>query len=146
MGSLRDHTSELDTHANTCVVGRHSFIVDRHDLVVNISGYDPIKGTANDLEVVNAEITVYNINTGESQVVIINQAVHVPTMEHNPLCLTQMCMNGAVVNGTPNILLLDPTDDDHCVILKNETFEESLRIPLSIKGVSSIFPSQRTTK
>ena len=27
LGSLRDHTPELYTHASTCVVGRHEFIV-----------------------------------------------------------------------------------------------------------------------
>ena len=29
--SLREHTLELDTHANTCAVGRHVFIVELHD-------------------------------------------------------------------------------------------------------------------
>ena len=67
-------------------------------------------------------------------------------MEHNLLCLMQMRMHGAVVNDTPKFLLRDTTDDEHCVILKNETLDESLRIPLSIKGVSSIFPSRPTTK
>ena len=130
VGSLREHTSELDTHANTCVVGRNAFIVEHHDRVVNVSGYDPTKGTVNDLVVVNAEITVGNVYTGESQVVIINKAAHVPTMEHNLLCPMQMRMHGAVVNDTPRFLLCDPTDDEHCVILENETLEESQRITL----------------
>ena len=146
MGSLHEHTSELETQADTCVVGRHAFIVERHDRLVNFSGYDPTKGTANDLEVVKAAITVDNVDTGESQVVIINQAVHVPTMEHNLLCPIQMSMHGEIVNDTSKFLLRDLTDNGHCVILKNETLEESLRITLSIKGVSSIFLSQRTTK
>ena len=64
MGSLREHTLDIDTHDNTCVVGRHACTVERHDRVVNISGYDPTKGTSNDLEVVNAAITVDNVDTG----------------------------------------------------------------------------------
>ena len=65
VGSLREHTSELETHADTCVVGCHAFIVEHHDRLVNVSGYDPTKGTANDLEVVNAAITVDNVDTGK---------------------------------------------------------------------------------
>ena len=42
----------------------------------------------------------------------------------------QMRMHGAVVNDTPRFLLCDPTDDEHCVILENETLEESQRINL----------------
>ena len=146
VGSLIEHTSELDTHSGTCVVGCHAFIVERHDRVVNVSGYDPTKDTANDIEVVNAAITVDNVDTCESQVAIINKAVHVPTMEHNLLCPMKMRLYGVVVNDTPKFLLRDPTDEDHCVILKNETLDESLRITLSTKGVSSIFTSQQTTK
>ena len=101
MRSLREHTLELDTHANTCVVGRHAFIVERHGRVLNVSRYDPKKGSAKNLEVLNAAITVDNVNTGESHVVIIKKAVHVPNLEHNLLCLMQICMNGAVVNETP---------------------------------------------
>ena len=55
-------------------------------------------------------------------------------------------MHGTVVNDTPEFLLCDPIDDDHCVILQNKTLDDRLRIPLTIKGVSSIFPSRKTTQ
>ena len=54
-------------------------------------------------------------------------------------------MHGTVVNDTPKFLLHDTSDDDHCVILKNENLEKYLRIPLTIHGVSSVLTSQRTT-
>ena len=63
MGSLHEHTSEIGNYANIYVVGRRAFIVERHDRIVNVSGYDPTKGNVNDLEVVNAEITVDNVDT-----------------------------------------------------------------------------------
>ena len=85
--------------------------------MVNVSGYDPIKGSAKNLEVVNAAIKFDNVDTGKSHVLIINQAVHVPTMEHNLLYPVRMRMHGAMVNDTPKFLLRDPTNDDHCVIL-----------------------------
>ena len=50
------------------------------------------------------------------------------------------------MNDTPKFFLRDPTDDDHCVLLQNETLDEQFIIPLTIKGVSSIFPSRKTTQ
>ena len=128
-GSLRKHTSDLNTHADTCIVGRHLLIVERHDRVVNLSSYDPTKGSSKNLELLNAANKVDNIDTGESQVVIINQAVHVPTMKHNFLCPMQTQMHITVVNDALKFLLCDPTENDHCVIFKNETLYESFRIP-----------------
>ena len=90
LGPLREYTSELDTHADNCVVGRHAFIVEQQDRVVNVSGYNPTKLSVKNFEVVNAAITADNVDTVESHAVIINQSVHVPTMEHNLLCAMQL--------------------------------------------------------
>ena len=90
LGPLREYTSELDTHADTCVVGRHAFIVEQQDRVVNVSGYNPTKLSVKNSGVVNAAITADNVDTVESHAVIINQSVHVPMMEHNLLCAMQL--------------------------------------------------------
>ena len=107
------------THADTSVVGRHAFIVERHDYFVNFSGYDSTKGSVQDLRVVNSAITVDNVDTGKIQVVIINQAVHISTMVNNLICPMQMRMHGTVVNYTTKFIFRDPSDDDQCVLLKN---------------------------
>ena len=130
VGSLREHASELDNHANTCVVEWHVFITERHDRVVNVSGCDPSKESVKNLEIVNASITVDDVDTVKSHVMIINQAVHVPTMEHNLLCPMQMRMHSSIINCTPKFLLNNPQDDDHCILLHNEELDELLRITL----------------
>ena len=145
-GSLRKHISELDTHTDTCVIGWHALITECHDRVVNVSGYDTSKEAVKNLEIVNVAITVDNVDTGESHILIINQAVHAPTMDHNLLCPTQMKMHSAIINDTPKSFLNNPKDDDHCVLLQNEELEKSLRIPLTIKGVSPVFLSRKTTE
>ena len=144
--SLTENTSELDTHSDTCVVGRHAFVIERHHRVVNVSGYNPSKGSVKNLEIVNAAITVNDVDTGESHVVIINQEVQIPTMEHKFLCPIQMQMHGVIVNDTPKFLLGNPTDNDHCLLLQNKTLDEKLRIPLIIKGVSSVLQSFKSTR
>ena len=84
-----------------------------------MSRYNPTQGSAENLEIVNAAITINDVDTGESHVVIINQAVHVPTMEHNLLYPMQMRMHGAIVNDTPKFLLGAPTDNYHCIFFQN---------------------------
>ena len=118
--------------------------MERHDCVVNVSGYDSTNGFVWYLKMVNAATTVDNVDTSKSQVVIINQDVHITTVEHNLLFPMQMQMHVTVVNDTLTFLLRDPSDDYHCVLLKNYTLDESLRIPLKIQGVSSVLPSRHT--
>ena len=55
-------------------------------------------------------------------------------------------MHSAIVNDMPKFLLVAPTDNDHCVLLQNENLDETLRIPLTIKGVSSVLSSRKTTE
>ena len=124
VGSLREHTSEIHTHASTGVVGRHAFITEHHEQVVNVSGHDSSKEALKNLEIVNAAITVDDVDTGESHVVIIKQAVHVPTMDHNLLCPMQMIMHGAIINDTPKLLPNNPKDEDHCILIQNEELDK----------------------
>ena len=45
VGSARSRNNslkvELDSHADTCVVGRNVLIINEHTRVVNVSGFDP---------------------------------------------------------------------------------------------------------
>ena len=49
------------------------------------------------------------------------------------------------MNDTPKFLLVNPTDNDHCLLLQNDTLDEKLGIRLMIKIVSSVFPSRKNT-
>ena len=39
---------ELDSHADTCVVGKNSLVIHEHPNVVMVSGFDPIAATLPD--------------------------------------------------------------------------------------------------
>ena len=44
-----DSRTELDTHADTCVVGKHCLITHEYDRFVSVTGYDPSQGKVKDL-------------------------------------------------------------------------------------------------
>ena len=48
--------TELDTHADTCVVGNNFLVIHEYDKYVTVTGYDPKQGSVKDLKVVSAVI------------------------------------------------------------------------------------------
>lgn len=141
---LAEVRTELDSHADTCVVGKHALILMDFDRPVNVIGYDPSLGTTKDLRTVSAAIAYDDPETGETRVMVIHQAVHIPTLQHNLLCPMQLRMNDVEVNETPKFLLKNPSDESHSIVCRNES-ESPLRIPLEIYGVTSYFPTRKPT-
>ena len=45
---------ELDSHADTCVVGKHCLVTHTYDKKVNVSGYDPNLGSMREMAIVSA--------------------------------------------------------------------------------------------
>ena len=88
-----EHPTDLDSYANTCVVGKHALIM--HNLLekkVNVTGFlDPAQGKVKDLDLVVSAALAYGCpTTGEASILMINQAVHVPTMVTDILYPIQM--------------------------------------------------------
>jgi hypothetical protein len=76
---------------------------------------------------------------------VIHQALHIPMMTHNLIGLMQLRDNGIFINDEPEHMALTPTDDHHCISIPATKDTDALRIPLSIKGVVSYFPTWKPT-
>ena len=85
--------TELDTHADTCVVGKHCLITHEFDRLVSVTGYDPNQGKVKDLKIVSAVIAYDCHSTGEVIIIKINQAIHIKSMLHDFMCPMQIRMN-----------------------------------------------------
>ena len=92
---LADGTSrtELDTHADTCVVGKNCLIVHEYNRWVTVTGYDPKQGCVKDLKVVAAVLAYDCPKTGEVIILRINQAIYIKSMSNNLLCPMQLRAN-----------------------------------------------------
>jgi hypothetical protein len=49
---VEEHSTDLDSHADTCVVGKNALIVHMLDKKVNVTGFDPAQGKVKDLNLV----------------------------------------------------------------------------------------------
>lgn len=140
--------AEMDSHADTCVVGKHALILSDCERPVNVTGYDSEGTVAEGLRTVNAAIAYDDPTTGETKIIIVNQAIEIPHLVNHLLCPMQLRMNDAKVDDLPKFLADNPTADNHTLILPNQDRgdDDSIRIPLSITGVTSYFDVRKPTE
>jgi hypothetical protein len=86
-------------------------------------------------------------NTGEVFILVINQALHFPEMEHNLLNPNQCRANGIAVNDVPKHMMNNPSDDDHSIHLENQRDlgGEGKQLPLSMIEIVSYLPTRLPT-
>ena len=83
---------ELDSHADTCVVGRNALVIHEHNNVVMVSGFDPSQ-PPQQAKVVDAAIQYTCRDTGDHLILMINQAIYLPEVDH---CLLVPCNVGSM--------------------------------------------------
>ena len=72
---------ELDSHADTCVVGKDVLVIHEHDRLVKVHGYDPSL-PPREAKIVDCVLKYTCRDTGERCMLVINQAIQVPGLEH----------------------------------------------------------------
>ena len=132
--------TELDSHANMPVVGKHAHIIAETRKKVDVSPFTPDYKLLT-VPLVDAMVKYDNPYNGKSYILVLHNALYVPSMDNNlipPFMLREM---GVTVNDIPKIHKQDPTVDDHAI-----TFVETgFRIPLSLWGIFSYFPASKPT-
>ena len=100
--------TELDSHANMPVVRKEALIVEQYGKTVEVSpftpDYKPIK-----VEVVNAMVQYDSPLDGREYMLVIRNALCVPSMSNNLIPAFIMRENGIVVNECAKIHCEDPT-------------------------------------
>jgi ribosomal protein L19E len=133
--------SELDTHADTCVAGSNTVVLDlTGNKTVSVapfceSEFDPMKDVP-----IATVATAYDCPmTGRTYVLVINEAIYLGgKMDHTLLCPNQLRPNGLRVNDCPK--QFDATSD-HSIHVPESNFV----IPLSMRGVISGFHTRVPT-
>ena len=116
INSNGETTLELDSHADTCVLGRDALILLDFDQPVCVQGYDPTLGTKT-FATVSGALAYDDPHTGKTFHLVINQAIHIPHLDHHLLCPMQCRVNDVTINNTPKFLARDPTDKLHALTL-----------------------------
>ena len=122
------------------VVGSGAYAISHSGEIADAKAYDPKFGTTH-VPIVDTAVQYDCPYTGQSSVLVIRNALHVPSM-HNHLILTFMMREaGGVVNDTPKIQVVDPDVTDHSIFFG----DDKMRIPLFLNGIFSYFPSTKPT-
>ena len=146
-GTKDEVKCELDSHADTCVVGEDTaLVIQDFGRQVAVHGYDEDIGQVSNCRTVSAVVAYDHPETGDVYMLVLHQAILLPKMKSNLLCPMQMRDNDIRVNDEPKHMALNPTDEDHAITIQGLQDKEALQIPLSIRGVISYFPSRKPTR
>jgi hypothetical protein len=135
--SVVETTLEPDSHANTCVLGWHALITLDYNQPVSVVGYDASHGT-HTYKTVSGVIAYTDPTTGRMLHLVINQAIHIPHLDHHLLCPTQCRVNDVTVDETPKFLAPQPTDQMHALTVPDpDNPPQTIILPFMICGVTS---------
>ena len=138
---------ELDSHADTCVVGANTALeIYDMDRQVQVHGYVESVGRKPRCRTIGAVVAYDHPGTGDTYMLVINQAILVPAMTCNLLSSMQLRDNDLKVNEEPKSMVERPTEDHHMVLIPESATTVGLRIPLSLHGVTSYFPTRKPTR
>ncbi len=120
------------------VLGRHAFIFESSGRTCNVRPFSEELGIAENVPIVDGAIAVDCPNSGVTRILMVRNALYIPSMVHNLIPPFIMRAGGVTVNDVPRIHCTNPSDDDHCIIFPESDF----RIPLHLDGTFSYFNSR----
>ena len=137
--SVADPHTDLDSHANMVVLGKHAYIFESTGKTFNVNPFSDDLGIAKDVPIVGGAVYYDCPYTRETYILIIRNALHIPSMENNLIPPFIVMQGGVKVNDIPKIQCLDPSMDDHCI-----SFTQcDIRIPLQLMGIFSYFHTRK---
>lgn len=143
--SVLESRTDLDSHADQCAVGRNALFVHDYERPINVSGYNPSGPVASNLRTaVSAALAYDDAMSGQTVILIVNQAIYIPDLNHNLLGTMQLCLNDVKVNDVPRFLTDRPDQHTHSLVIP--TADDPYVIPLTLKGVASSFPTRKPTE
>ena len=142
-GESIEGRTELDSHADSPVVGRNVIILSDSGQTANVTGFTKDLGRCMSIPIVRAAVAYSDEYTNMTSIIIINNALHIKSMEHNLIPPFMMRLAGVTVNECPKFMCENPTVEDHTIYFPGTKWDQaSLRIPLQIHGTISYFPSR----
>ena len=124
---------ELDSHADSPVVGKHSLILRRTGKQVKVSGFTDQLGAPIKVDVVDAVVAYDCEYTGKTFMLVLRNALHFPSMDISLIPPFIMRLAGIEVNECPKFLAKSPSIEHHSMYFP----DNHLRIPLQLHGIIS---------
>jgi hypothetical protein len=132
--------TELDSHANMPAVGRHAYIISDTGRMADVSPFTPDYAWMQ-LRIFDAAVQYDCPYSGQSYVLVIRNTLYVSSMKNNLLPPFVLRKAGIKLNDTPKSQVEVPTIEEHSMLFP----ETGFRIPLSLWGTFSYFPTCKPT-
>jgi hypothetical protein len=132
--------TELDSHANMPVVGSNSYVISDTGRIADVNPFTPDYESMQ-IPIVDAAVKYDCPFDGQTYILVIRNALLVPSMNNNLIPPFVMREAGIKVMDTPKIQTLEPTEEDHSIYFPETDF----RIPLSLWGMFSYFVTSKPT-
>jgi hypothetical protein len=120
------------------VLGKNAFIFERTGRTCNVQPFSSELGTATNVPIVDGAIAYECPYNHQVYILLIRNALYIPSMDTNLIPPFIMRAGGVVVNDTAKIHCAQPTVDDHCI----QFTDSELKIPLQLNGIFSYFNSR----
>ena len=133
-------TTELDSHANVPVAGRHSTIICKSGLQASVSGYSPDLPSQM-IDIVDVAWAFDDPFTHKTYILVARNALHIPSMDHNLIAPMIMREAGLIVDEQAKRSAECPSVEHHSIY----DADTQLRIHLQLKGIFSHFQTRELT-
>ena len=130
---------ELDSDADTCVVGDNCLVIHNCNRPVHVYSYDPKDGHRR-AKTVDAAVGYQDPQNGQKVILMITQTICIDGLVKHLLCPMQCCLNGVRISEVPKFLAESPSETTHAIELVHP-FDAThlLIILLQLSRVTSYF-------
>ena len=137
---------DLESHADTCVLGANTLLIQYYGHPVNVLSYDPDLEDCN-YQTVNGVIGYDYPITGQTYHLVIHKAISIPHLKHQRICPIQSRVNYVTIGENPKSPASNPTNETHSIIVTDPD-DPAQRVisPLAIRRVTTYFPNRPITK
>ena len=137
--SISNSRTELDSHADYPVVGKNAMILYKTEMAVNVTPFSDDFGIMSEVPFVHVSVVYDCPITGNSTILIINNALYIREMENNILPPIMMPLNGLLMDEFPKFVCPNHTIETHYIFF----FTENTQLPLALYGTTSYISTRR---
>ena len=107
--------TDLDSHADSPVVGRNVMILSYSGKTANVTGFTSDLGRCESVPIVKAAVAYDDEYSGETSILIIHNALYFKSMKHNLVPPFTIRLSGAEINEEAKCLAKCPTVEHHSI-------------------------------
>ena len=94
-----------------------ALLIHDYDRPIQVPGYDEGVGEMEACRTVSSVIAYDHLESGDTYMLVLHQAILIPQMKNNLLCPLQVKDNDVRFNDKPNFMVPTPTDNHHAIVI-----------------------------